>query len=443
MLGNMENILIDLTTSVIEKFILIFMMSVFLDFAPKVKRNLVTYFSIYLVLNILKVVIFPQSFILVFIISVYGLLFIFITFKGNLLHKAFAFCITVCLNYAVDIFTISFTNMGFNYNLFFSTLSGGIGGIWVTLIKVILVILAFILVKNLASDTTFKIGILSKQQTAILIILPAFSFATMSILDWGVRNYVNVPINVSTFLLIASFCTIIYNVVIMILIDKLILNKKYKQLNEMSEAQLLTQFNHYEQMTRKNQETRKLKHDMKNHLTCIRTLIENNEIAAAKELLNEIEDTIHGLDLEISTGNNIADAILNEKHKIAHKSGIRFEYSGVLPQNNFINPFDISTIFSNALDNALEAAEKCSGHDKYIKVATFIHGKCLFISIENTVGRNVKISGKEMDSTKENKEQHGFGLKNINDSVEKYGGSLSLQCEDSVFKLEVLLNINV
>jgi sensor histidine kinase YesM len=333
--------------------------------------------------------------------------------------------------------------MGFNYNLFFTTITGGISGIWFTLIKVALVALAYILVKSLASDTTFKIGILSKQQTAILIILPAFSFATMSILDWGVRNYVNVPINVSTFLLIASFCTIVYNVVIMILIDKLILNKKYKQLNEMSEAQLLTQFNHYEQITRKNQETRKLKHDMKNHLSCIRNLIENNEIAAAKELLNEIEDTIHGLDLEISTGNNIADAILNEKNRVASRSGIKFEYSGVLPQHNFITPFDISTIFSNALDNALEAAEKSSEPGKYIKIATFIHGKCLFISIENSVGKNIKVAGKEIDSTKENKEQHGFGLKNINDSVEKYGGSLSLTCENNVFKLEILLNINI
>ncbi|ACL76606.1 sensor histidine kinase [Ruminiclostridium cellulolyticum] len=442
MLGIVGNSLIDFISSIFEILIFVFMISIFLDFTERAKKNVILYFVIYVVLKIAKII-FPIVFLVDFITSIYILIFVFIAFKGNFAHKIFAFCTAVCLNYVVDIFIISFTNMGFNYNLFFSTLSGGIRGIWVTIIKLILIILVYILLKNFATNTTLKINILSSVQTLILIMLPAFSFATITILDWGVRNFVNVPVNTSAFLLIASLCTIIYNVIVMILIDKMILNKKYKHLNEMSEAQLRTQFNHYEQIMSKNQETRKLKHDMKNHLRLIRSLIETNDIDEAKGLLDEIEDTMSGLDLEISSGNNITDAILNEKNKMAHSLGVKFEFSEILPSDNFINPFDISTIFSNALDNALEAAVKVSGSERFVRTATYIQGKCLFILIENSVEKDIKITGKEIESTKPNKEQHGFGLKNIKDSVEKYGGSLSTICENRIFKLEILLNIKI
>ncbi len=442
MLGFLGNSLIDLISSIFEILIFVFMISIFLDFTERAKKNVILYFAIYGLLKVAKII-FPILFIVDFITSLFVLFFVFTAFKGNFAHKIFAFCTAVCLNYVLDIFIISFTNMGFNYNLFFSTLSGGVRGIWVTVIKIILIILVYILMRNFATNTTLKINILSSVQTLILIMLPAFSFASITILDWGVRNFVKVPVNTSAFLLIASLCTIIYNVIVMILIDKMILNKKYKHLNEMSEAQLRTQFNHYEQITSKNQETRKLKHDMKNHLRLIRTLIENNDIDEAKELLDEIEDTMRGLDLEISSGNSITDAILNEKNKMAHNLGINFEFSGILPRENFINPFDISTIFSNALDNAIEAAVKSQDSQRFIKIATYIQGKCLFILIENSVEKDIKITGKEIETTKQNKEHHGFGLKNINDSVEKYGGSLSTICENKVFKLEILLNIKM
>lgn len=442
MLGILHNSLFDLISSTFEILIFVFMISIFLDFTVKAKKNMILFFAVYGLLKVSKII-FPMLFPLDFFTSLYVLIFILVAFKGNFAHKIFAFCTALCLNYVIDIFIISFTSMGFNYNLFFSTLTGGISGIWVTTIKLILFMLVYIVLKNFATNTTLKIDILSTAQTLILIMLPAFSFATITILDWGVRNFVKIPIDTSAFLLIASLCTIIYNVIVMILIDKLILNKKYEHLYEMSEAQLRTQFNYYEQIMGKNQETRKLKHDMKNHLRLIRTLIGNNDISAAKELLDEIEDTMRGLDLEISSGNSITDAILNEKNKMAHKLGVKFEFSGILPRENFINPFDISTIFSNALDNALEAAVKCSESERFVKTATYIQGKCLFISIVNSVEKNIKISGIEIESTKSNKEQHGFGLKNINDSVEKYGGSLGVVCENQVFKLEILLNIKI
>lgn len=439
MLENLGSILLELSGNVIGYFIWFIILSIFLDLKSKYKRNIALYLLGFLVLYVIKLI-FLQYFIIKFIISIYVLFFIYVLYKGRFAHKIFTLCMSNCINYVTDMFIISLTNMGFNNNLFSITLNDEISGIWISIIKLVLFILVYIMLKNFAPNKTLKIDILSTAQALILTMLPAFSFVTIFILDKGVRDYVTVPINTSVFLLIASSGTLIYNVVIMILIDKLILNKRYKYLNEISEAQLITQFNHYEQIMEKNQQTRKLKHDMNNHLMCIGTLIENNKIEEAKWLLHDIETITLGLDLEISSGNSIADAILNEKNKLAQQYEIKFEFSGALPTENFINPLDISIIFSNALDNAIEAASKSLDTDRFVITNIKIQGKCLLILIKNSVAQDFKISGKEISSTKNNKEQHGVGLKNINDSVEKYGGNLNIKCENKIFSLEILFS---
>jgi signal transduction histidine kinase len=440
MLEGVLPLLNDFSVNLIEAIVWLFMIYVFIDFKASWKRNLIIYFCGYLLLYILAKIIINN---LSGILPLYMYIAPFYLFKGTIPHKIFAFSISSCLNYVVELFIVSFTNMGFNGNLFTTTIDGKINGLWVIILKLILFFLIYYLMKNFNTTPKLKLYILKGKQAMILSILPLFSLATIIILDFGIREYIDLPVKATMFLLIASTGTIIYLMVVIILIDKLILNRRYVELNEMSQAQLLTQFNHYQNIMEKTEQTRKLKHDMKNHLVCIGTLIEANKIEEAKELISGIDFLMHGIDLDINSGNSIADAILNEKNKLAKQSGIKFDFVGVLPKENFIDPFDISTIFSNALDNAIEAITLSSAEDKYIKISVVTHGRCMLITIENTVTGNVVINGNSIETTKDNKEQHGFGLKNITDGVKKYNGNISLKCENNIFTLEILLNIHV
>lgn len=440
MVEYMGSNILELLGSTMAFFIWFFVISLFLDFKKRYIRNISIYLSGYLVLDIIGQLLLPQNNMFKFIISIYVLFFIYLLYEGKFIHKLFTFCISNCLNYSVDMFIISFTNMGFSKNLFFTTLQGGIHVIWVTSIKLILFILIYILFKNFTVHSALKINILSNSQTVILTALPAFSFITIFILDRVGGEYIRVPVNLSLYLLIASVGTITYNLVVMILIDRLILNKKYKYMHELSQTQLLIQFNHYEAIMEKMEQTRKLRHDMKNHLLCIKAIIENNEIEKARELIGEIENNFQSFDLDISSGNSIADAVLNEKCRLAKQCGIKFEFTGVLPKDNFINPLDISTIFSNALDNAIEAAQKCEGPDRFIKTLISMQGECMLISFENSVNKEIKITGKNLTTTKSDQDQHGFGLKNIYESVEKYGGDMNINSKNRIFSLEILFN---
>ena len=442
MLENMSVNLLQLTINVIELFIWFFIISIFLYYKKEYKKEIVFFLLIYLVLFVIERI-FPQLEIFNFIISIYSRFIIYKIYKGKFVHKFFAFWISNCVNYVLDMFIISIISIGFDGNLFFSSIQEMNSKVTVTLIKLLLFIAIYIVFKKCVPLSTLKIDSMSNAQTLLLTSLPIFGYVTISVLDYGVRTYIKVPFDVNLFFIITYLATIIYNVVVMLLIDKLVLNRKYKLMNDISQEQLLTQFNHYESLKEKMEQTRKLKHDMKNHVMCIEALIENNEIEKAKSILNNIEHIMQLSDLEISSGNSIVDAILNEKNKLAQQYGIRFSFEGVLPQECIINPIDISTIFSNAIDNAIEAAQQDESSDRFVETTIKIQGKCLLILIENSVKQDISIKDNTIETTKVNKGQHGFGLKNIRDSVEKYGGDFNISCKDKRFVLEIMFSINI
>lgn len=441
MLESISNNLLQLIINVIELFIWFFLISIFLYYKKEYKKKIVYFLLVYLVLYIFEQV-FSQILIINFIISIYSRFFIYTLYKGKFVHKFFAFWISNCINYVIDMFIISIVSIGFDGNLFFSSILDIDSKIIVTLIKSVLFMVIYIIFKKYVSSNTLKIDIMSSTQTLLLTMLPIFGYVNMSVFDYGVRTYINVPFNVNLFLIITYLATIVYNIVVMVLIDKLVLNRKYKLINNISQAQLLTQFNHYESLKEKIEQTRKLKHDMRNHLMCVEMLIENNQKEKAMSILNDIEYIMQESDLEISSGNSIIDAILNEKNKLARKYGIKFSFEGAMPQECFINPFDISTIFSNAIDNAIEAAQQDTDSNRFIKTTIKLHGKCLLILIENSVKDDIKIIDNNIETTKDNKGQHGFGLKNIKESVEKYGGDFNISCMDRKFTLEIMFNLN-
>ncbi len=93
---------------------------------------------------------------------------------------------------------------------------------------------------------------------------------------------------------------------------------------------------------------------MKNHVYVMRELYRSGKMDELENYMNEIGDRLELADTSIHTGNEIADAIISEKNRKAEENGIRFTAEGTLPDLE-MSATDICTVFSNALDNALEA----------------------------------------------------------------------------------------
>lgn len=241
-------------------------------------------------------------------------------------------------------------------------------------------------------------------------------------------------------------CAVIVGVLLLDLSVLIIINKNtntnyYKQINAVMEAQLIKQLDYYERLEEISKETRGMKHDMINHIVCMKGLLESGEIDQLRSYVDSIINSIKTNTKVIKTGNVIVDAILNEKYSIAIGRKINIDIDVILPKDIKIHMVDLCSIISNAIDNAIEASEKIPEIEKrWIEIiGTYNKGYFVFYVINGTL-EYINIKNNTIVTTKRDKEKHGYGLWNIKNSVNKYNGDLNLEYKENKFKLEVIIN---
>lgn len=169
---------------------------------------------------------------------------------------------------------------------------------------------------------------------------------------------------------------------------------------------------------------RSIYHDMKNHLLILQAKagagpeVEASVLALQNQIL-EYENYYH-------TGNDFLDIIIRDKAQRAREMQIDFSPQIYFEDGSFIDPLDISTIFGNALDNAIEACEKLPAEQRLITIRAELVREMLVILVENNA-----LSGKMSSgvTTKKDAFLHGFGVANIRKAVEKYGGECVITCK--------------
>lgn len=206
-------------------------------------------------------------------------------------------------------------------------------------------------------------------------------------------------------------------------------SRYYSTLNSMNESYLNAQKDYYEMKQTSDTEIRRIRHDMKNHLICIRELASQGKYDELESYVREISDAVKDADRLIHTGNGIVDAIVNEKAALARKAGVRFEWEGTISGFE-ISAVDSCTLVANLLDNALEACDKVDVAKRYISLSFRRSEHFLLMTCENSAARVVELSHGRPLSTKSDKYNHGFGLENMIRCVEKYGGELKLSSEE-------------
>ena len=97
------------------------------------------------------------------------------------------------------------------------------------------------------------------------------------------------------------------------------------------------------------EQTKAFRHDIKNHLTVLSALLNNNELEESKVYLQKLKTVSATLSFPCQTGNPVVDILLREKIKMAKADGIAVEVSLLLPNPCKIDDFDLCVIFANAL----------------------------------------------------------------------------------------------
>lgn len=248
----------------------------------------------------------------------------------------------------------------------------------------------------------------------------------------------------SYFLMATLFLLVIVVIGFFIILQINAQNDANKRSKAIAELQLSYQLKHYHQLESAMQETRKIKHDMKHHLICLSHLLHDQKTNDALNYISEMEGQILTISYVFETGNNIIDAILNEKNNVALKEDIILELKGMIPANldQFIKPIDICTIISNSLDNAIEATIQYTGQQKRkIEIlSNYHHGTWLF-SVHNPSNPIFIKSNGLIQTTKLDSKYHGFGLLSIKETVLKYSGSADFEMTNDQFTLDILIQL--
>lgn len=221
------------------------------------------------------------------------------------------------------------------------------------------------------------------------------------------------------------------------------------ELNSRNEEYIEAEAKFFELSAKADTEIRAMRHDMKNNVQVLMLLLENGDYDKMRDYLEEMGGNLTAADVSSHTGNTIADAIIADKKRKASEAGAELVVSGVISGVEF-TPVDLCKILANILDNAIEAVseEALSDVDPEFKKIELIFkrtDKFFMISLTNPCMSCPVIVDGQIETHKNDKKNHGFGLINAKEAAANYGGELSVECEQKtvgfVFRTEILFDL--
>ena len=236
-----------------------------------------------------------------------------------------------------------------------------------------------------------------------------------------------------------SIVGVIYSVFITLslAVKNILSNRQNRELQSF----MYMQKQQYEYQLQQSVAVRHFKHDLVNHIGVLRELMNEKKTKEAKEYIETIWNIQDAFDLKIHTGDSFLDIIVNYYLYLALKENIEFVVLGKLTQKMPLEMFDITTLMGNILQNAVEAAVKADVPK--IRVELIEHKKEIFIVVSNSVAKKFNTKTDFFMTSKKDKENHGFGLKNIAATVEKYHGECYMESivenRETLFKISIAI----
>lgn len=269
-----------------------------------------------------------------------------------------------------------------------------------------------------------------KLQDICLCVVSALSFTILWI---TLVQYTNgrIGLGVSVFIMIAMIIivmTFYLSYEYMIKADRTIMEKR------LLEEEYMHKKTYYEQMERHQNEIRRIRHDLKNQLLGIMSDEGQGNCKKLKSVLNDIEES----EIDFFTENVTLNMILNDKIKIMKSKGINVDFDIKVSRELTIDAGDLGILCGNLLDNAVEASEKCAEGVRSLSFHAYYYKNSLVIMCENSIAAPVLL----LNTGKADKQNHGIGLKSIDEIVAKYNGKRETSSDGNSFRTEINIWLN-
>lgn len=228
-------------------------------------------------------------------------------------------------------------------------------------------------------------------------------------------------------ILLNAAVILLVNVLFFYLIGYLLKANRMKQEMELFQAQSEIQYRYYTGLEKKYRESRKMIHDMKNHLQAVERLYRDQETQAGEEYVKDLYHMLNAMGEKYYSPNKMLNIILNDKLDQARSLGIEVKAEVGDADFSDLRDLDITTVFANLLDNAIEAA-KCAEvpflNLKINEVRDF-----RVVSIQNSRKVEEKPGAGHM----------GLGLENVRRTLEQYHGTMQIKKTDTEYQVNLML----
>lgn len=199
------------------------------------------------------------------------------------------------------------------------------------------------------------------------------------------------------------------------------------------------QESYYQELEQNQQNLRKLRHDMRNHLNIIHTFLKEQDIGEADSYLSRLTDESDS-SVFMYCENNIVNAVLNTKLNTAADLGIKPDIQVEIPKEIPVDDISLCSLIANTLDNAIEACCKIKDTEKRsLSVKARYKNGFFSYEISNTKQNDIHSKKGQILTDKKDRTVHGIGLKNIREIVERYDGTIDISYDENTFTVTAII----
>lgn len=197
----------------------------------------------------------------------------------------------------------------------------------------------------------------------------------------------------------------------------------------------------YRELLRVYEEKEILLHDIKKHMQAIRGMAEEGRMQEICCYLDDMNGTLQKGRNKDLVNHDLLNLILNQKFWEADEANISLEYEMEDMADLQLKSTEICALFSNILDNAIEANLKIEEEGRrWIKLACKRKGQILVVSVSNPMAeQQIRFAGRIPETTKRDKGEHGFGIRSIRQIAFMHDGHMLIEAKDEIFSITIYL----
>lgn len=311
-------------------------------------------------------------------------------------------------------------------------------GVLVIIASRIILFLLLITVKRISVIKKKNVIDMSNKEWLQFLIFPIFTLITVIVMTNSmITSYHEDIVNVYY---VIAIVLIVLNMVVFHLINEILENSQRIREADVLKQQSIGQLELYNSLRKNYDIQRKRTHEYKNQIMCIDSLLKKKNYNKLEEYINSIFDKLDSqLDM-VDTNNEVVNAVINAKYYEALQNDVLF----ILKINDLshikVSDEDIVTILSNLLDNAIEAAGQCDIDKRTVGIKLLYEDDVLSIAVSNSYKTEPEImEDGYMRTIKDDKEQHGLGIRNVVATLEKYNAEYIIDYKNGEFVFSIIM----